>query len=148
MHFFQFKPQLFSWKLYDFVKNTMLGGCVLFFEKPEKCFSGLISVTKFRHFPQKSRKFKEIPVKIKRTANKNQCERFLIFSCVFYFLKSDRYWKGFLDKRKKTSSKSMKKCVKLINIIKILAIWTLLERVMQARINLDGFLNFLYVFIK
>ena len=73
---------------------------------------------------------------------------FFLFSCVFYFLKSDRYWKGFLNKRKKTSSKSMKKCVKLIKIIKIQAIWTLLERVMQARINLGGFLNFLYVFIN
>ena len=36
----------------------------------------------------------------------------------------------------------------LIKIIKIQAIWTLWERVIQARINLDGFLKFLYIFIN
>ena len=120
----------------------------IFWSKKSKRSLGIESVRTFRFFSRKSRKFKNISAKIKLTASTEECERFLYFLKFFHFLKSDRYWKGFLDKRKKTSSKSMKKCVKLIKIIKIQAIWTLLECVMQARINLDGFLNFLYVFIK
>ena len=78
----------------------------------------------------------------------NKQEPMWMFFRFFRFSKKYLYSKGFLNIFFKKNKKNTKKCVKLIKITEIQALWTCLERLIQARVNLDGFLEFLYVFIK
>ena len=83
-----------------------------------------------------SSKIRQIRDLQRRTTSKNQCK---CFCCFFRFSKKYLYTKGFLNIFFKKSKKYTKKCVKLIKITKIQALWTCLERLIQARINLMVF---------
>ena len=99
------------------------------YKKQKRCFRNWIwhKIQKIRgKFSWKSSQFVSYMVR-------NQCERFFHF---FIFRKVIDNEMGF---GKTLPTNTRKKCVKLTKIIKIQAIWTCLERLIQARINLMVF---------
>ena len=88
---------------------------------------------KILKFSSKIRQIRDLQ---RRTTSKNQCElffRFFVFRKNIYTQRV--FWTFVFQKNKKYT----KKCVKLIKITKIQALWTCLERLIQARINLMVF---------
>ena len=88
---------------------------------------------KILKFSSKIRQIRDLQ---RRTTSKNQCEcffRFFRFSKKYLYSKV--FWIFFFIKSKKYT----KKYVKLFKITKIQALWTCLERLIQARINLMVF---------
>ena len=125
------KKLKFSSKFDDFVKNAKLSRYI-FFVKKKTLFRNRIC-HKILKFSSKIRQIRDLQ---RRTTSKNQCECFFVFFVFRKNIYTQRvFWICFFKKNKKYT----KKCVKLIKITKIQALWTCLERLIQARINLMVF---------
>ena len=120
-----------SLKFDDFVKNAKLSRYIFLWKKIKTLFRNRIC-HKILKISSKIRQIRDLQ---RRTTSKNQCECFSFFS----FFEKIFIHKGFLNIFFKKSKKYTKKCVKLIKITKIQALWTCLERLIQARINLMVF---------
>ena len=105
------KKHNFFMKIVRFCQKPKARRFFIFCEKNKKDVLGTKSVTKFRKFEVNSR---ENQANSWASKSLNKQDSMWMFFVFFEFSKSNRKWKGFLDKSEKNFQKIHKKCVKFI----------------------------------